>query len=45
MFSAGADFKILARNELDDVFNATPAIAGNALILRGDRYLYSISAE
>ena len=43
VFSAGDEFKILARNELDDVFNATPAIVGGALILRGDRYLYKIS--
>jgi len=45
VFGAGGEFKVLARNELDDVFNATPAIAADALILRGDRYLYNISAE
>jgi outer membrane protein assembly factor BamB len=45
VFDAGDEFKILARNELDDVFNATPAIVGNTIILRGDRFLYNISAE
>jgi outer membrane protein assembly factor BamB len=45
VFNTGEVFKVLARNELDDVFNATPAIAGDALILRGNRYLYKISKE
>lgn len=42
VFRAGPEFEILARNELDDVFNATPAIVGDTLILRGDRNLYRI---
>jgi outer membrane protein assembly factor BamB len=45
VFRASGDFEILARNELDDVFNATPAIVGDTIVLRGDRYLYSIGAE
>lgn len=45
VFSAGGEFKILARNELDDVFNATPAIVGDTIVLRGDKYLYNIGAE
>lgn len=45
VFRASGDFEILARNELDDVFNATPAIVGDTIILRGDRYLYNIGAE
>ncbi len=45
VFGTGDEFEILARNELDDVFNATPAIVGDTIILRGDRYLYNISAE
>lgn len=36
-------FEILATNELDDEFDASPAIAGNELYLKGKRYLYRIS--
>ncbi len=43
VFRAGREFEVLARNELDDVFNATPAVAGDMLVLRGDRYLYAIA--
>ena len=39
----GPEFKILAENMLDDSFNASPAIAGNELYLRGSKYLYCIS--
>jgi len=35
--------QILARNVLDDRFNASAAIAGNQLLLRGEKLLYSIS--
>ena len=44
VFRAGTEFEILARNQLDDGFNATPAIVGDTLILRGDRFLYAIAA-
>jgi len=43
VFRAGEKFEVLARNELDDGFNATPAIVGDSLILRGNRYLYRIA--
>ena len=38
------EFKLLARNHLNDdsVFNATPAITGNRLLIRSDRSLYCI---
>ncbi len=39
---AGSEFEPLALNELDDSFSASPAIVGNALYLRGDRFLYKI---
>jgi outer membrane protein assembly factor BamB len=45
VFRAGDKFEVLARNELDDVFNATPAIVGDAIVLRGDSYLYRIEKE
>jgi len=38
----GPQFKILAVNDLDDEFAASPAIVNNCLILRGTRYLYCI---
>lgn len=37
--------KVLARNVLDDRFNASAAIAGRQLFLRGEKYLYSIARE
>ena len=39
----GPEFKILAENTLDDSFNASPAIAGNELYLRGSKSLYCIA--
>ena len=36
-------FEVLANNQLDDVFDATPAIVGSELILRGSKYLYCLS--
>jgi outer membrane protein assembly factor BamB len=42
---AGTVFEALAVNQLDDSFSASPAVAGDALFLRGDRYLYKIAAD
>lgn len=41
----GAEFEEVTRNDVDDpgIFNATPAVAGNRLLLRSDRNLYCIS--
>ena len=39
----GPEFKILAENKLDENFNASPAIVGNELYLRGASYLYCIA--
>lgn len=36
--------EVLARNELDESFSASAAIAGNEIYLRGARYLYCIAA-
>lgn len=41
----GAEYELLARNRLDDSFSASPAIVGNELYLRGERYLYCIAAD
>ncbi|MCB9782963.1 MAG: PQQ-like beta-propeller repeat protein [Candidatus Omnitrophica bacterium] len=41
--SAGAPFQVLAKNQLDDEFSASPAIVGDDLYLRGRNHLYCIS--
>ncbi len=35
--------EILATNKLDDSFDASPALAGHDLFLRGHQYLYDIT--
>ena len=42
VISAGRAFKLLTRNEFDDGFVASGAVAGNALILRSETHLYCI---
>ena len=39
----GPEFKVLAVNELDDGFDASPAVVDKEIYLRGKRYLYRIS--
>jgi outer membrane protein assembly factor BamB len=39
----GTEFKVLAQNQLDDGFDASPAIVGDELYLRGHHALYRIS--
>jgi outer membrane protein assembly factor BamB len=39
----GPELKILAENHLDDVFDASPAIVGGDLYLRGRHYLYRVA--
>jgi outer membrane protein assembly factor BamB len=39
----GLGFELLAMNELDDGFDASPAIAGDELYLRGREHLYCIA--
>jgi outer membrane protein assembly factor BamB len=39
----GAKFEVLAKNTLDDGFDASPAMVDNDIYLRGYRYLYAIS--
>ena len=38
-------FEVLARNQLNDSFSASPAIVGGELYLRGERNLYCIAEE
>ena len=42
VISAAREFQLLAENRFDEGFVASPAIAGNALILRSLAYLYRI---
>ena len=44
VYAAGSKFEVLAHNDLGDasVFNASPVIAGNRLLLRSDKFLYCI---
>ena len=39
----GPEFRVLAKNKLDESFNASPAIVGSELYLRGDQHLYCIT--
>ena len=41
----GTQFELLATNELDDSFSASPVIVNDELYLRGDRYLYCITEK
>jgi outer membrane protein assembly factor BamB len=38
-------FEILATNRLDDKFDASPAVVGNDLLLRGHKHLYCLSEK
>ena len=42
VIEAGREFKVLSENLLDDGFMASPAMAGNALVLRTRTHLYRI---
>ena len=41
----GPTFEIVAKNTLDDGFDASPAVVDNEIYLRGYKYLYSIAAK
>ncbi len=45
VFEHGEDFKLLATNQLDDGFDASPAAVAGELFLRGQRNLYKIVSE
>jgi outer membrane protein assembly factor BamB len=42
VLGAGPTFEPLATNQLDDGFDASPALAGDTIYLRGNKYLYAI---
>ncbi len=41
----GTEYELLARNQLDDSFSASPVVVGDELYLRGERHLYCIANE
>ena len=43
--TAGPEFEILSMNRLDDGFDASPAVVGGEIYLRGRQYLYCIAAD
>lgn len=45
VISASREFQVLAENRFDDGFNASPAVAGNVLILRSLTHLYCIDGS
>ena len=42
---SGDDLEVLATNKLDEAVDASPAIAGNEIFIRGEQHLYCIAAE
>ena len=45
MIKQGPAYEVLAKNTLDDGFDASPALVDNELYLRGFKYLYSIGTR
>lgn len=45
VLDGGGEYKVLATHALDDRINASPAIAGDEIFVRSDRYLYAISEQ
>lgn len=41
----GDEFEVLATNQLDEPIDATPALVGNEIIIRGEKSLYSIAEK
>jgi len=45
VLKTGPTYEVLATNTLDDDFDASPALAGNEMYLRGHKFLYAIAEE
>lgn len=43
VIKAGTTFELLARNQMGEVVMATPAIAGNMIIIRGQNHVFGIA--
>ena len=42
VLAAGSEFRVIAENRLEDGFDASPALAGSDLLLRGREHLYCL---
>ena len=45
MIRNGPAFEVLARNTLDDGFDASPALVDKEIYMRGHQFLYCIAAQ
>lgn len=45
VIEAGPEYKVLATNKFDDGFDASPAIVGNELYLRGRNHVYCFATD
>jgi outer membrane protein assembly factor BamB len=45
VIEAGREFKMLAENQLEDGFMASPAVDGDALVLRTRTHLYRVEEQ
>ena len=45
VLDAGPQFKVLGTNKLDEMFWASPAVAGGSVLLRGVEHLYCIRTK
>src|SRR4029078_12271216 len=45
VIKSGPTFEVLAKNALDDGFDASPALVDNEIYLRGYKYLYAIAQQ
>jgi hypothetical protein len=45
VLKTGPTYEVLATNTLDDDFDASPALAGSDLYLRGNRFLYALAEQ
>jgi outer membrane protein assembly factor BamB len=43
--AAGPEFKVLGTSDLGDTSNASPAVAGDKLFIKGGKYLYCIGKK
>lgn len=41
----GSEFEVLAQNQLDETIDATPALVGDQIIIRGEQHLYCIAKD
>jgi outer membrane protein assembly factor BamB len=43
VLKAGPQYELIAKNPMGEAILATPALAGDLLILRGDKHLFAIA--